>query len=128
MFEPFIFVATNTINDGELDRVKELSGRFSDLVEASDTGLLAFQFNLNEDGTELSNVQVHRDAASMDAYLPSVQELIQQALELTKTTSIEVFGTPGPVVQQVLRINAEQGVRVRVKPNRISGFARPASV
>jgi hypothetical protein len=63
----------------------------------------------------------------MDAYLPLVQELIQQALELTKTTSIEVYGTPGPVVQQVLRMNAEQGVLVRVKPARISGFVRPAS-
>jgi len=128
MSEPFIFVVTNTINEGELDRVKELSNHFTEFVEAGDTGVLGFHFYLNEDGTELSNVQVHRDAASMDAYLPMVQQLIQQALELTKTTSIEVYGTPGPAVQQVLRMNAEQGVRVRIKPDRISGLVRSASV
>jgi hypothetical protein len=127
MSEPFIFVTTNTINEGQLERVNELSTEFTELVEAGDTGLLGFHFYLNEDGTELSNVQV-RDAASMDAYLPTVQQLIQQALELTTTTSIDVYGTPGPVAQQVLRMNAEQGVRVRVKRDRINGFVRPASV
>jgi hypothetical protein len=106
MSEPFIFVTTNAINKEELDRVNEFSTHF----------------------TELSNVQVHRDAASMDGYLPMVQQLIQQAPELTKTTSIEVYGTPGPVAQQVLRTNAEQEVRVRVKPDRISGFVRPTLV
>lgn len=128
MSEPFILVTTNTINEGELERVKELSDQFTGLVEAGGTGLLGFHFYLNKDGTELSNVQVHRDAASMDAYLPMVQQLIQQALELTKTTRVDVYGTPGPAVQQVLRTNAEQGVQVRVKPDRISGFVHPASV
>lgn len=128
MSEPFISVATNTINDGKLERVNELSNHFTELVEAGDTGLLGFHFYLNKDGTELSNVQVHRDAASMDAYLPMVQQLIQQALQLTKTTRIDVYGTPGPAVQQVLRMNAEQGVHVRVKPNHVNGFVRPTPV
>jgi hypothetical protein len=69
-------------------------------------------------------VQVHKDAASMDAYLPMVQEKIAQALELSKTSSIEVFGTPSPMVEMVLRQNEEQGARVSIKPNYLDGFTR----
>ncbi|MGZ4253468.1 MAG: hypothetical protein ACXVR2_09475 [Solirubrobacteraceae bacterium] len=126
MSEPFIFVTTNTINDGQLESVTELSRRFAALAEAHDTGLLAYHFYLNEEGTEVRNVQVHRNAAAMDAYVPLVQELIQQALERTTTTSIDVYGDPGPVVQRLLRMNAEQGVRVHVSPTRLSGFTRSA--
>lgn len=122
MTDPFILLTTNTINPGEVDRVKELSRRFMERIQAADTGLLAFHFYLNDEGTEVSNVQVHRNAGSMDAYLPVAQELIQDALSLTRTVSIDVYGTPGPVVQQVLRMNADQGARVRVTSDRISGF------
>jgi hypothetical protein len=126
MSEPFIFVTTHAINDGQLDHIKELATRFNDLVEASDTGLVAFHFYLSDDGTEVSNVQVHADAASMDAYLPLVQAQITQALELSQTTRIDVFGSPGPILQEVLRQNEAMGVPVRVVPNHLDGFTRSA--
>jgi hypothetical protein len=124
MSEPFIFVTTHTINEGELESIKELSKTFTNLVESSDTGLVAFHFYLNENGTEISNVQVHANAASMDAYLPVVREKIGEALQLSRTTRIDIYGTPGPVLREVLRQNEEQGVPVDVKPNRLDGFTR----
>lgn len=126
MAEPFIFVTTNTINDGELESIKQLSERFTELAEAHDTGLLAFHFHLNEDGTELSNVQVHADAASMDAYLAVVADRIAEALQLSATTSIDIYGTPGPVMQEALRHNAALGVPIRVKADYLNGFTRAA--
>jgi hypothetical protein len=126
MSAPFIFVTTHTINEGRFDSIKELSKSFTDLVDAAGTGLVAFHFYLSEDGTEVSNVQVHADAASMDAYLPVVRDKISEALELSETNRIEVYGTPGPVVGEVLRQNEAQGVQVRVKPNHLDGFTRSA--
>jgi hypothetical protein len=124
MSDPFIFVTTHTINEGQLESIKELSKTFTDLVEASDSGLVAFHFYISEDGTEVSNVQVHADAASMDAYLPVAREKISEALELSRTSSIEIFGSPGPVLRAVLRQNEDQGVRVRVKSSHLDGFTR----
>jgi hypothetical protein len=126
MSEPFIFVTTHAINDGELDHIKELAKRFRELVEASDTGLVAFHFYLSDDGTEVSNVQVHRDTASMEAYLPLVQGQITEALELSQTTRIDVFGTPGPILREVLRQNEAMGVPVRVMPSHLDGITRSA--
>ncbi|HZA74958.1 MAG TPA: hypothetical protein VE623_01020 [Acidimicrobiales bacterium] len=62
MPDPFIFVTTHTINEGEFDSIKELSRTFTDLVEAADSGLIAFHFYISDDGTEVSNIQVHADA------------------------------------------------------------------
>jgi hypothetical protein len=126
MSEPFIFVTTHAINDGERDQIEDLAKRFRELVEASDTGLVAFHFYLSDDGTEVSNVQVHADAASMEAYLPLVQAQITEALELSRTTRIDVFGTPGPILREVLRQNEAMGVAVRVLPIHLDGFTRSA--
>jgi hypothetical protein len=126
MSEPFIFATTLSINEGQLESLRELSKRFTEVAEESDT-VIAYHFHVSEDGREISNVQVHTDAASMEAYLPLVGEKIGQALELSKTISIDVYGKPGPVLQDALRHNAEQGARVHVKPNHIGGFTRSAA-
>jgi hypothetical protein len=117
---------THANNDGELDHIKDLATKFRELVEASDTGLVAFHFYLSNDGTEVSNVQVRADTASRDAYLPLVQAQITEALELSQTTRIDVFGTPGPILREVLRQNEAMGVTVRVLPSHLDGFTRSA--
>jgi hypothetical protein len=124
MSEPFILVTTHSIDDGAREGVERLAEAFAGDVASQETGLLEFHFHISEDGREASNVQVHADAESMDAYLPLVRERIAQALALSTPLGIEVFGTPGPVLRQVLDHNREQGVRVTVMPRRLAGFSR----
>jgi hypothetical protein len=127
MSEPLIFVTTATINEGEFETITALSAALIARAEAGDAGLVAYHFHLSDDGSSVSNVQVHADAASMDAYLLVAQEQIAKAVELTTITSIDVFGTPGPVLQQAIRHNAEQGVPVRVVPTHLNGLTRGAA-
>jgi hypothetical protein len=127
MSEPFVFITTHTIHDGALAQIEELGKRFTELVEQSDTGLLAFHFYVSDDGKEVASVQVHTDAASMDAYLPVVGDMISRALELSRTDRIDVFGTPGPVLREVLRHNEEQGARVHVMERHLDGFSHVAA-
>ena len=117
-------VTTLTINEGEVETIKALSATFIALAEAIDTRLVAYHFHLNEDDSSVSNVQVHTDAASMDAYLLAAQEHIAKVVAVTTTLGIEVFGTPGPVLQQVLQHNAEQGVPIRIMPTHLDGVTR----
>jgi len=124
MSNPLIFVSRHAVNDGELERVKALSEEFREHVEQADTGLVAYHFHVSDDGREVTNVQVHADAASMDAYLPLVEGKIAEALTILETRRIEVFGTPGPVVADVLARNAEHGVDVTVTPGHLTGFSR----
>jgi hypothetical protein len=124
MSKPLVFITTHTINEGQLDAVKELSKRFADQIEASDTGLLGFHFLLSDDGREVSNVQLYGDADAMDAYLPVAGELIAEALTLTKTNSIAIYGRPGPVTMQVIKHNEELGATVTIMPDHLGGFTR----
>jgi hypothetical protein len=55
------------------------------------------------------------------AYLPRAQPLIAEALGLTSTLTLDVYGEPGPIMRQVARTNAGQGARVRVHPHRLDG-------
>jgi len=126
MSEPLIFATTFAVNAGQLPRLKELSTAFIDAARARDS-VIAYHFHVNDDGSEISNVQVHTDAASMDAYLPLVGDAIHQALEVSKTVSIDVYGTPGPLLREALRHNAELGARVQVKPSHVGGFTRSAT-
>jgi hypothetical protein len=126
MSEPLIFATTFLINEGQVERLKELSKGFAEVAEAHDS-VIAYHFHVSEDGHEISNVQVHTNAASMDAYLPLVGEKIGEALKLAKTISIDVYGEPGPVLREALRHNAEQGARVQVMRSHVGGFTRPTA-
>jgi len=127
MSDPFIFVTNHEIAPGQLEAVQELAHRFITAVEASDAELVEYHFVVSEDGREVSNVQVHATSDSMEAYLPAVEQLIGEALEITTTTRIEVFGTPGPITSMVLEHNASQGVPVSVFPTYVDGLRRLAA-
>jgi len=127
MPQPLIFVTSHAIDDGAADTIRELGHRFAEKVASHDTGLRAFHFHLDEEAGEVTNVQVHRDAASMDAYLPLAEPEIREALAVTRTVSVDVFGTPGPLLREVLRHNEQMGARVRVRPDHLAGFTREAT-
>jgi hypothetical protein len=126
--EPLIFVTTATLDEAAFETIKELSAALVALAEASGNGVVAYHFHVSEEVSSVSNVQVHADAESMDAYLLVAQDQIAKAVELTKITSIDVFGRPGPVLQQALQHNAEQGVPVRIMPTHLGGITHVAAV
>jgi len=118
------FVTTHTINPGQLEAIRRLGREFADHVEANEPGLVAFHFYVDAAGTEVASVQVHPDAATMDRYLGVAEPKIREALELSSTSRVEVFGTPGPLLAQVLAHTAELGAEVVVKGEHLAGFTR----
>ncbi len=127
MFEPFMFVSTHAIEEDKLERLEELSRTFVEFVEANEPRPIAVHVYINEDHTELSMVQIHPDADSMKVHLQVAGDRIGEAVALAPTTGIEVHGTPGTAVQEVLRRNAESGVPVSVKAQHVAGFTRHAT-
>jgi quinol monooxygenase YgiN len=119
--EPLIFVTTATFDPDDREAVEQLSARLVDVAESHGSGLVAYHFHVSDDGESVTNVQVHADAASMDAYLVAAQDQIGQAIELTSIATIDVYGRPGPLLQQALEHNAAQGVEVRVVPTHLVG-------
>jgi hypothetical protein len=123
---PFIFIATNRLKPGKLDDEKKRLPGLVDFVQANEPRLIAFNEYVNEAGTEVAVVQVHPDADSMAFHMEVIAERAASAYADTidSTTSIQVFGTPGSAVIDLLRRQAGAGVPLSVKPYHLGGFTR----
>jgi hypothetical protein len=103
-----------------------------DLVEflaSSEPRLIAFNEYLNDAGDEVTVVQVHPDAASMEAHIEIVRERAQQAYAetLDATVRIQVFGKPTDAILEALRRQAGSGVEITVNDEHLGGFTRSAA-
>jgi ribosome recycling factor len=72
----------------------------------------------------VSLVQVHPDAASADHHLEVAGSRILAAADLFENVGVDVYGSPGPLLQLAIAHNANSGVPVRVFDAVLGGFAR----
>lgn len=129
MGEPFIFIGTHRLQPGKLPAFREAFSRLVEVVEANEPQMIAFNGYANEEGSEVSVVQVHPDAASMALHMSVVREHITSAYEdlLEETTSIQVFGTLDETTRGMMQQLAGSGVPIVVKPEPIAGFTRSSN-
>jgi len=122
---PFIFVGTHRIRDGKLDEFKQDARALVDAVNAEEPQLLAFNFFLSKDETEVTVVQVHPDADSMLVHMNVARSQITKgAEEQLETRSIMVFGSPNEAVLGMIEQLTQAGVPITVKPLHLAGFTR----
>ena len=129
MSPPFIFIATNRLKAGQLDRERQRVPGLVEFIEASEPRLVAFNEYANDAGDEVTVVQIHPDAASMEAHMGIVRERAQQAYAetLDATVRVQVFGRPTDAILQVLREQTGNGVEVSVNGEHLGGFTRSAA-
>lgn len=125
--QPFIYMSTHAIKQGKQADIRTWYDEFVALVNEAEPRLLASQLFLNDSETEGTIVLLHPDAESMDYHLQVTSDKIGEGLELAPVRSIQILGTPGPVLQEVLRRNAEAGVSVSVSPRHLGGLSRVAA-
>jgi hypothetical protein len=104
MSGPFIFIATNRLRPGAYEAERRRVPGLVDFIEAGEPRLLAFNEYANAERSEVTVVQVHPDAASMEFHMSAVRERAAQAYNetLSGTTQIQVFGTPSDAVLETL--------------------------
>jgi hypothetical protein len=129
MSSPFIFIATNRLKAGKLDSERERVPGLVEFIEASEPRLIAFNEYVNEAGDEVTVVQVHPDAASMEAHMEIVRERAQAAYAetLDATVRIQVFGRPTDAILETLRQQAGSGVAISVDGEHLGSFTRSAA-
>jgi hypothetical protein len=126
MSGPFIFIATNRLQLGAYEAERRRVPGLVDFIEAGEPRLLAFNEYTNSERTEVTVVQVHPDAASMEFHMNAVGERAAQAYAetLDATTQVQVFGMPSDAVTQLLRVQAGAGVPLTVHAEHLGGFTR----
>ena len=129
MSSPFIFIATNRLKPGALDRERKRVPGLVEFIEANEPRLIAFNEYVNEAGDEVTVVQVHPDAASMEAHMEIVRNRAMQAYAetLDATVRVQVFGEPTEAILELLRQQAGAGVAISVNGEHLGGFTRSAA-
>ena len=126
MSEPFIFVSTYGIKQGKLEDNRRSAGEVVGIAKANEPQLIAFHIFLNEDGPEVTNVQVNRDAASMDNHLQVLRENLGEAMgewaQLIEPVHIEYYGPPSASALEMDR--QIEGLALSLKPIHMAGFTR----
>jgi len=128
MSGPLIFVSRSKVKPGKLPAFQEHAAEAADLVEAEEPRMIAFNSYVSADGTDVATVQVHPDAASLDAHLALFfAKLRDTAFELLESYEINVYGSPSERTRTMLTDMPRQipGLRVRVLPDHAGGFQRP---
>jgi quinol monooxygenase YgiN len=128
--EPFIFIGTHTLKEGKFEDFRANCLALAEVVEAEEPRMIAFNVYANENGTEVSVVQVHPDTESMMFHMQMVRQHITEAYadSLQETTSMAVYGPPNDDVFAMMTQLASPGVPVSAKPRHPAGFTRSAAV
>ncbi len=129
MSSPFIFIATNRLKPGQLDRERKRVPGLVEFIGAKEPRLIAFNEYVNENGDEVTVVQIHPDAASMEAHIGIVRERAQEAYAetLEATLRVQVFGQPSDAILETLRMQAGAGVEISINGEHLGGFTRSAA-
>ena len=130
MTEPFIFIGTHALKEDKLEHFKQYSEDFCNLIEANEPRLIHFALYINDEGTEVTVVQIHPDADSMAFHMQVAAEHFVRAYDefLDATKSIQIYGTPSDTLLEQMKQVSSSGVPVIVKSG-MAGFNRlPAIV
>jgi hypothetical protein len=132
MSGPLIFITTARVKDGKLDDFKRFITQLFEHVQAREPDPIAFNVYLNEDGTEMTSIQVHPGAASMDSHLQLMPKLLGEDMtewvnraDFLEIKHIEIYGTPSAALLEADQQWVDSGAFSRtVKPVHVTGFTR----
>jgi quinol monooxygenase YgiN len=125
MAEPFIYVGTMTIKPGKLEEARKRIAELVDFVEINEPRLIAFHCFLDEEGTELTVVQVHPDVASMEFHQEVNAKHFTTAFDyLESSRSDQYYGPISETLAAELAKWDDPNVAVTRMPVHEAGFTR----
>ncbi|HSI93036.1 MAG TPA: hypothetical protein VK925_06015 [Jiangellaceae bacterium] len=127
MSGPLIFISHSTVKPGKREQYQGHAREATDLVESEEPRMIGFNSYASPDGTDVSTVQIHPDAESLDTHLKIFAEKLQaRAFDALDSSDVSVYGTPSEAARAMLDgMAAQTGIRVRVLPVHEGGFLRP---
>lgn len=129
MSEPIVYIDRSRVRPGKLEELKRAIDELVEFIEEREPQLLSYGFHLDEEGSRMSVVAVHPDAASVELHMEVGASAFRGFADLIEMEAIEVYGEPTDRVMEQLREKAralgEQG-KVVVQ-RRQAGFTRLGS-
>jgi len=129
MTAPFIFIGTYHVREGKLEAFKAYWQEFIEYIEPREPRLIAINLYVNDEGNEVSVVQVHPDADSMLFHMGVAQQHIGVAYGefLDRSSTTLIYGTPNEATLAMIEQMTGPDLSVSIKPTPAGGFSRFAA-
>ena len=128
MSKPLIFVSTWKIREGRLEDYKQFARELIEHVKAKEPQFIAFNMYFNEDETDMTSIQIHPDAASMDFHMQVLAKVIGEDMvewidraDFLEPKHIEIYGPPSAKLLEADQPLVDAGLPRSVKPRTLLG-------
>lgn len=129
MVAPLILVSTFKVKEGSLEDFKAYYDRLIDIVQTKEPRIIGFHGYLSQDGTEMSSIQIHPDAASFELHMQVLKENWDESFSTYATMvegiRVDYYGATPP--ESALELSRQSGQDIGIKPVHIAGFTRAAT-
>lgn len=125
MRETIFYIDKSEVREGKLEDVKAAIAKLVAFLDSNVPRAISYGIHLNEDGTQMTVVQVHPDSASLEHHMRVGAPEFAKFKDLVKLKAIEVYGEPSQELLDQLvakaRTLGDGGVAVN---KREAGFDR----
>ena len=94
MSAAIVYIDISEVREGALDELKAGLKDLVDFIEAKEPRLLAYNVYFSADGTTMTVMNVHPDAASLEYHMEMAGPLFRRFVELVTLSSIHIYGEP----------------------------------
>jgi hypothetical protein len=84
------------VHEGALPELETAIKELAEFIAEHEPRLISYNAYFSEDGTEMTVVHVHPDAASLDRHMEVVEPRLGRFADLLTLSSIDVYGEPSP--------------------------------
>jgi quinol monooxygenase YgiN len=131
MNDPIVYVSTWRIREGEFEEYRRFYAELVKIVDENEPGVAAFLAFANDEATEITNVHVYPDRATLDRHMAVLGEKVgllpadlTAVMAYLEPVSVQVYGTPGGQAAEMDQGLIDSGVPFAFKRRYLGGFAR----
>jgi hypothetical protein len=102
-----------------------------EIYRKNEPQLIAFNVFLNKEETEMTSIQIHPNAASMDFHMQEVERALGEEMrnwveraDFIEPKNIEIYGTPSISLLEADQPFVDSGIARSIKPLLLVGFTR----
>jgi hypothetical protein len=125
MSEPVVSIDVSRIHQGRLEELKRAMKELVEFVDANETRPVLYSVYFNDDGSEMTVLQVHPDSASMEFHMDVAGSEFRGLSEFLTLLRIDIYGKASDRLLDLMRQKARMlGNATLVVHGQHAGLAR----
>jgi quinol monooxygenase YgiN len=125
MDDLIVVIDSSEVREGKLEEVQTALKELVEFVEANEAAPIAYNVYFSDDGTRMSVVQIHPNAASMEFHMKVAGPIFGKFADLLELSRVDFYGTPTAELLEQMRHKAQLLGSSHVIVNELhAGFTR----